>query len=182
MPLNQVFNHFDGEKTECDYMENYVFKKDYSKDTDACSVDVAESDDIFSSPMIREYLKFHSAFMRKLPKIVVPKDQMTFERLVPKLDELAKKFTGTIEATVDYQQWDSHIIMTLPFFELARDEDRELFMDIAQNTHAFNITATENGNVRIYIMINYFQEIMPKDWDDLNDIADEVILDMEDED
>ena len=163
-------------------MENYVFKKDYSKDTDACSVDVAESDDIFSSPMIREYLKFHGAFMRKLPKIVVPKDQMTFERLVPKLDELAEKFNGTIEATVDYQQWDSHIIMTLPFFELARDEDRELFMDIAQNTHAFNITATENGNVRIYIMINYFQEIMPKDWDDLNDIADEVIIDMEDED
>ena len=28
----------------------------------------------------------------------------------------------------------------------------------------------------------FFQEIMPKDWDDLNDIADEVIIDMEDED
>lgn len=162
-------------------MENYVFKKDYSIDRDCDEKKEATAEDLVPSAMIREYIKFHTEFMRRLPKIVVKKDKETFERVVPKLNKLAQILKGSIEATVDYEKWDSHIIMTFPFFEVTRDEERELFADIMKNCHNFNVTTTEDGKVRIYILINYFEEIMPNDWDAVNEIADDVILDMNEE-
>ncbi len=162
-------------------MENYVFKKDYSKEDDCIDEKEITAEDIVPSPIAREYIKFHNSFMRRLPKIVVQKDKETFERVVPKLNELAKLLNGTIEATIDYEKWDSHIVMTLPFFEIARDEERKLFLDIFENSNGFNITATEDGKVRIYILINYFEEIMPSSWDEMTEIADDVMLNMSDE-
>ncbi len=161
-------------------MENYVFKKDYLKETNSrIPKDELTPEDILPSPLARDYLKFHNEFMRRLPKIVVQNDKETFERVVPKLNEFAKRLHGTIEATVDYQKWESHIIMVLPLLEFYRDSDKELFLDILKNSHGFNVTATEDGKVRLYILINYFQEIMPKDWDE---IADDVILGLSEED
>ena len=54
-------------------------------------------------------------------------------------------------------------------------------MDIFENSNGFNITATEDGKVRIYILINYFEEIMPSSWDEMTEIADDVMLNMSDE-
>lgn len=163
-------------------MENFVFKKGYSKEDDCIDEKDVTSEDIVPSSIVREYIKFHNLFMRRLPKIVVKKDKETFERVVPKLDKFAKIFNGSIEATVDYEKWDSHIVMTLPFFEIVRDEERELFLDILKNSHGFNITTTEDGKVRIYILINYFEEIMPSNWDEMTEIADDVMLNMPEED
>lgn len=96
-----------------------------------------------------------------------------------KIQEYILSLHGTIEATVDYQKWESHIIMVLPLLEFYRDSDKGLFLDILKNSHGFNVTATEDGKVRLYILINYFQEIMPKDWDE---IAYDVILGLSEED
>jgi len=70
--------------------------------------------------------------------------------------------------------------VVLPFFEIYKPEDAELFIDIFQNSHSFNVTATDDGNVRIYIMINYFNEIMPKDMNEALEIAGSIILEDDD--
>jgi len=182
---NKVFYQNNGvsgiKRRDISRMDNYVFKRDYSRDDEFDNESEVTAEDLLPSSMVRDYLKFHTEFMRRLPKIIVQKDKETFERVVPKLNRLAKLLNGTIEATVDYEKWDSHIILTMPMFELVRDEEREIFADVIQNSHCFNITTTEDGKVRMYILINYFEEIMPGDWESMNKIADDVILDMDEE-
>jgi len=161
-------------------MEDFIFKKDYTRKRDTIPAAEATAEDILPSPVAREYLEFHTAFMRRLPKYIVPKDKETFERVLPKLNNLAKRLGGSIEAKVDYHKWLSQIVVVLPFFEIYKPEDAELFIDIFQNSHSFNVTATDDGNVRIYIMINYFNEIMPKDMNEALEIAGSIILEDDD--
>lgn len=156
-------------------MENYVFKRDYTEQSIAPEDITAE--DLAPNPMVRSYLKFYSEFMSRVPKVIVPKDKETFDRLVPKLDEFAKKFQGTIEAGIDYKHWHSYIDLILPFFEIATKEDAELMKDIAQNAQDFCVEAHGSNSVRVHIMIHYFEDIMPNDMNELIEIAQSINLD-----
>ena len=156
-------------------MENYIFRRDYSEQSVAPENITAE--DLAPNPLLRSYLKFYGEFMSKVPKIIVPKDKETFERLVPKLDEFAKRFCGSIEAGIDYTHFHSYIDLILPFFEIATEMDAEILQDIAQNTQDFCVEAHDNNRVRVHIMIHYFEDIMPSDVNELIEIAKSINLD-----
>lgn len=153
-------------------MENFIFKRDYSEHG-AAPEDVT-AEDIVPNPLARNYLKIYGEIMSKLPKIIVPKDKETFERLVPKLDELAKRFGGSIEAGIDYKHWHSYIDLILPFFEIATIADANLLQDIAQNTQDFCVEVHDTNSVRVHIMIHYFEDVIPDDMNELIEIAKNI--------
>ena len=95
----------------------------------------------------------------KTEKMVVKEDKQVFEYLLEKLNDYARRHQGTIQATIDCEQWESRIEVYTDFFEIASDEERELLREIAFGTHSFNITAAENGTVRIFLMIRYFEDL-----------------------
>lgn len=161
-------------------MENYIFKRDYTNQR--IDPENVTAEDLAPNPLVRGYLKFYGEFMSKVPKIIVQKDKETFERLLPKLNEFAKRFDGSIEACVDYKKWYSYINVVLPFFEIATDEDAEILKDIAENAQDFCVEPTDDNMVRVHVMIHYFEDIMPNDIDELVEIAKSIIPDDTEED
>lgn len=148
-------------------LENIVYEKDYSDEKA-----MPESPDHALIDLEREiseqahdggFFEAYSEAMKSLPKYIVPEDRAAYENLLPRLDKFAKRLGGRIRGVVDYDKWESYIILHLPYFEIVTDEEHELLSDIAKKSHIFDVAGTEDGGVRVYIMINYFNEIGDKE-------------------
>ena len=147
-------------------LENIVYEKDYS-DEKAMSKCADRTlfkleEDILEQAIDGGFFKVYSEAMNAMPKYIVPEDKAAYEDLLPRLDKFARRLGGRIKGVVDYEKWDAHIILHLPYFEITTQEEHELLSDIAKKTHLLDITGTEDGGVRVYIMINYFNEIGDK--------------------
>lgn len=141
-------------------MENIVFDRDYSEEYKKALESRNSEPDILD---IAEQTGFWQAYKQmrdSIPKVIVPEDKAAYENLLPRLDALAKRVGGKIHGEVSYDKWQSEINLILPFFEFGDNEEYKLLIDLAFNTHLLTITATEDGNVRIHIMINYFREVI----------------------
>ncbi len=161
-------------------MDNIVFKRNYMGEEHSLKLCINENNAYFISESARDYIHFQTKIFERLPKIIIEKDKETFERVVPKLDKFTQDHSGIIEATVDYKKWDSHIIMLLPFMEFDSKDDFELFSDITQNSHSFSISVTDEGLLRVYILINYFDEIVFED-EKMAELVIEVAEEIENE-
>lgn len=140
-------------------MENYYYMRDYRAQKEEAEAEDAGGQDILQKLADSGVIAAYDKFLKRMPKVVVQKDKASFERLVPKLDQLAKTHHGKIRAVVDYTKWQSNIDVYLPFFECGHAEEYDLLRDIAENTHYFVVSAAENGQTHIHIMIHYFDEI-----------------------
>ncbi len=145
-------------------MENQVFERDYSQIREMKRAAASPVDkDIFEYAKSSGFFKAFSEAMDAMPKYIVPEDAAAYEELLPRLDALAQRWGGTIKGVVDYEKWESYIIVTLPFFECTNAEEFSLLTDIASKADMMNISATEDGQIRLYVMIDYFSEIGDKE-------------------
>lgn len=145
-------------------LENIVFEKDYAEEAAQQREDPPDIyDEIFDYAVKDGFLKTLTSAMKAMPKVVVAEDKAAYEDLLARLDTLAQMYGGQIKGVVDYERWESRITVILPFFEISTDEEHELLADIAEKAHYFNISATEDGNVRLTVMINYFEELGDKE-------------------
>ena len=137
-------------------MENIVYERDY-RNRQEMTETVLEAEKDLST--LRGFTSFYNKFVQRLPKVVVPEDKATFERLVPILDGIAKKKGGTLRACVDYTQWDATIDLYVDFFEFSSKEDFALLKDIQENVQTFSITKADDGRVKLSLFINYFRDV-----------------------
>lgn len=140
-------------------MENVVFERDYEEEHRKAHEQQSLDAKVFDTAIETGFWKAYGEMMDAIPKIVVPEDKAAYEDLLPRLDNLARRFGGKIHGEIRYDKWQSEIIVTLPFLEIGDDEEYQLFKDLAAKTHLVTISATEDGKVRVYVMINYFKEI-----------------------
>lgn len=138
-------------------MENIIFEQDYTKQAKSPETERAEA--IFNQAIDGGFFKAFTDAMDKIPKVVVQKDKENYEYLLDRLAKVAKRKHGRIRGEVDYQKWDSHIEVFLPFLGFESPEDLALMKEIAEKAHAVTVTPYEDG-VRLYVFINYFQELM----------------------
>jgi hypothetical protein len=145
-------------------MENIVFERDYKEEhkRSAAEEESSTSAAIFDRVMNSNFLKAYSDKMDAIPKVIVPEDKANYEYLLAKCDEMAKHWGGKIRGIVDYQKWDAHIYLTLPFAEFGCDEDLALLKEIAEKSHSVTFSATKDGKVELNIFIYYFEEIADK--------------------
>ena len=141
-------------------MDNIVFDRDYSEAHKKAIESRSSEPNVFDIAEKTGFWQAYKQMRDSIPKVIVPEDKAAYENLLPRLDALARRLGGKIHGEVSYEKWQSEITLILPFFEFGNDEAYRLLQDLAFNTHLLNITATEDGNVRIYIMINYFREII----------------------
>lgn len=135
--------------------ENYVFYRDYRDNKEKMIEDKksrAESiKNLCGNGLIDAFDSLY-----KIPKVAIPKNAITFERLVHQLDNFTKLSQGTIKAVIDYFRWVSYIEIYLPFLDFCTEKDFELLRDISQNTNAFFVTSTESGGICLWLLIHYF--------------------------
>ena len=138
-------------------MDDIIYEQDYTRYERTAETERAEA--IFNQAIDGGFFKAFADAMDKIPKIIVEKDKENYEYLLDRLDAVAKRKHGRIRGIVDYHKWESHIEVFLPFLGFESPEDLELMKEIAEKAHAVTVSPYEDG-VRLYIMNNYFEELM----------------------
>lgn len=147
-------------------MENCIYERDY---TEAHKRSRNTGPDMIERLIDEGFFKYYDALMQQIPKIIIPEDKAAYERILKGCDDMAKRHGGKISGIVSYEKWESWIRLTLPFIEFSSDEDMKFLRDIADNAHTVCFQPTENGDVKLSIMICYFDEIP---------VPDEAMLDI----
>lgn len=139
-------------------MKNEIYEADYTREPDPDNglgiLELARDTGFFRA---------YDDLLRSMPKYIVPEDKKNYEELLPKLDALAKRKGGRIKGVVSYEHWDAHIYITLRHFEFVHKDDLELLKDLQEKAHSLTFTPTEEGEIQLSVMINYFEEIGDKD-------------------
>lgn len=135
-------------------MKNEVYEADYRRNSRTEEIPGA-----FEIAVETGFFKTYNDIMRSIPKVIVPEDKKNYEELLRKLDSLAKRRGGMIRGIVNYEKFDSHIYITLPFFEFSHKEEHELLAELESKAHSLTFTVTDDGMIQLSVMINYFEEI-----------------------
>ena len=135
-------------------MKNEVYEADYRRKDKSEEIPKA-----FEVAVETGFFKTYNDIMRSIPKVIVPEDKKNYEELLQKLDSFAKRRCGMIRGIVNYEKFDSHIYITLPFFEFSHKEEHELLAELESKAHSLTFTVTDDGMIQLSIMINYFDEI-----------------------
>lgn len=135
-------------------MKNEIYEADYRRREERSEFPNAIDDAVMTG-----FFKAYGDIMRSIPKMIVPQDKKNYEELLLKLDALAKRRHGSIRGVVSYERWDSHIYVTLPFFEFSDQEEHKLLAELESKAHSLTFTVTEDGMIQLSVMINYFEEI-----------------------
>lgn len=143
-------------------MENIVFERNYELPKEEDTLSSAIFERAFApGGFFEEYTKKMDA----IPKVIVPEDKANYEYLLERCNGFAQKHHGSIRGVVDYRHWDSHIELFLPMLEFDDEEDMELLRDIGEKAHYLSVTH-EDVKYHVYILINYFQELMSDEYED----------------
>ena len=139
-------------------MENEIFERDY-RGTENKETLSPNQQKIWEYAVESGIFKAYDEAKRKIPKYVVQEDKEAYEDLLFRLDIYAKRKHGKIKGIVDYDKYEAHIYVDLPFFEACTPEDLTLLSYMGVRTHNVTFQASENGGIRLSIRINYFDEI-----------------------
>ena len=115
-------------------MDNIIYEKDYRQEADN-EEDVRRAQ-ILDRAISGGFFEAYSKEMDKIPKYIVPEDKANYEYLLEHCEKFVERFRGHIKGVVDYQKWQSEIVMTLPFAEFGDPEDRAFLAEIAEKSHS----------------------------------------------
>lgn len=160
---DEIPNDEDSNYLNISMYPNYVFKRDYRDDKTTESIIDKKMRIEGIKTLCGDSLVDTSNPLYRIPKAIIPNDAITFERLIPKLDKFTELGKGTMRAVIDYYMWESYFEIFLPHLEFCTEEDYMLLQDISRNTNSFTVYSAEDGGVRLWILIHYFDEIYELD-------------------
>lgn len=114
--------------------------------------------------------------LSQIPKIIVPEDKANYDYLLEQCDAFAKRHGGRLRGIVDFEQYESHINLYVPFFEIDFLEDRRFILDVLTRSTYFSFMPDKTGWTRLHIFINYFSEAISQDAkeDIINQLGEEM--------
>lgn len=139
-------------------MENIVYKRDY-KEAKAARDKQHRNDipsQVFDYLITSDALATMNDAYTEMPRVINDGHKAAYERILNALDRIANTFGGKIEGVVDYQNWEASIFVVLPFVEFSSVDELALLKDIASNSQTVTFTVTPEGNVRMKMLIDYF--------------------------
>lgn len=139
-------------------MENIVYKRDYKEEKAKREKKAGNtiSRQIFDYTVTSGVLNVMEDSYLQMPRVINDGHKAAYERILSALDQIAKIFGGQIQGVVDYQNWEASIYVILPFVEFSSVEELGLLKDIACNSQTVTFTVTPEGNVRMKMLIDYF--------------------------
>ena len=142
-------------------MENIVYKRDYKEEkaTREKKASNTISSQIFDYTVTSSVLNAMEDIYLQMPRVINDGHKTAYERILAALDQITKVFGGQIQGVVDYQNWEASIVVILPFVEFSSEEELKLMQYIASNSQTVTFTATPEGNVRMKLLIDYFDVV-----------------------
>lgn len=156
---DEIPNDNNGNYLNISMYPNYIFSQDYRENKTEESLIHKKRRIEGIKTLCGDGLIDTSNPLYRIPKAIIPNDAITFERLLPKLDKFTELGKGTIRAVIDYYMWESYIEIYMKHLEFFTEEDFLLLQDISRSTNSFTVQSTEDGGIRLWILIHYFDEI-----------------------
>ena len=142
-------------------MGNIVYERDYKDKKIQRSGNKSNeiSTQIFDYLIASGALNAMEDTYAQMPRVVNEDNSAAYNRFLTALDQIAKTFGGKIKGEIDYQNWEASIYVILPFVEFSSVEELQLLKDIASYCQTVTFTNTSDGNIRMKLLINYFDVI-----------------------
>ena len=148
--------------------ENMVFARDYTvePETQVTNTDREEFDQLLDILRKSKLFKDFEIALNAIPKMIVPEYKAAYDDLLNRLDKHTNQYGGKIRGEINYKTGSAWIEVILPFFEAVDVKTRQLFADVIQASLSMNFTATNDGNVRLYALLPYFEDLCEDETND----------------
>ena len=142
-------------------IENMVFARDYTVEPESQgkNADKEELDQLLNILRKSKLFKDYEVALNAIPKMIVPEYKAAYDDLLNRLDKHTNQYGGKIRGEINYKTGSAWIEVILPFFEAVDVKTRQLFADVIQASLSMNFTATNDGNVRLYALLPYFEDL-----------------------
>ena len=142
-------------------LDKMIFVRDYTSATEPQGAETTREELEQMMDMIRksELFKDYETALNAIPKMIVPKYRATYDDLLKRLDDHTNRCGGKIHGEINYKTGSAWIEVILPFFEAINDNTRQLFTDVIMASLSMNFSATNDGNVRLYALLPYFEDL-----------------------
>lgn len=148
--------------------ENMVFARDYTvePETQDTNTDREEFDQLLDILRKSKLFKDFEIALNAIPKMIVPEYKAAYDDLLNRLNKHTDQYGGKIRGEINYKTGSAWIEVILPFFEAVDVKTRQLFADVIQASLSMNFTATNDGNVRLYALLPYFEDLCEDETND----------------
>ena len=142
-------------------MKNIVYERDYKDKKTQRSGNKGNEipTQIFDYLIASGILNTMEDTYTQMPRVVNEENSAAYNRFLTALDQIAKTFGGKIKGEIDYQNWEASIYVILPFVEFSSVEELQLLKEIASYSQTVTFTNTPDGQIRMKLLINYFDVI-----------------------
>lgn len=145
-------------------MENQIYERDYRQAKERKRQVLQSTDfDVISELKAAGFFQKLNERLSQIPKVIVPEDKANYDYLLEQCDAFAKRHGGRLRGIVDFEQYESHINLYVPFFEIDFPEDRRFIFDVLTRSTYFSFMPDKTGWTRLHIFINYFSEAISQD-------------------
>lgn len=145
-------------------MENQIYERDYRQAKERKRQVLQSTDfDVISELKAAGFFQKLNERLSQIPKVIVPEDKANYDYLLEQCDAFAKRHGGRLRGIVDFEQYESHINLYVPFFEIDFPEDRRSIFDVLTRSTYFSFMPDKTGWTRLHIFINYFSEAISQD-------------------
>lgn len=107
-------------------MDNWSFHRDYSSYWNELMQD---EDDISESDL--KLIETMPDYQASSPKFINHTAPKCFDHVIKLTDEYASNMGGIVDATIDYEAFEAHVDLQVPYFEFDNDEEKGFMMEIA---------------------------------------------------
>jgi DNA-binding XRE family transcriptional regulator len=158
-------------------MENQIYERDYRQAKERKRQVLHSTDfDVIGELKAAGFFQKLNERLNQIPKVIVPEDKVNYDYLLEQCDAFAKRHGGRLRGIVDFEQYESHINLYVPFFEIDFPEDRRFIFDVLTRSTYFSFMPDKTGWTRLHIFINYFSEAISQDAkaDIINQLCEEM--------
>lgn len=158
-------------------MENQIYERDYRQAKERKRQVLQSTDfDVIGELKAAGFFQKLNERLNQIPKVIVPEDKVNYDYLLEQCDAFAKRHGGRLRGIVDFEQYESHINLYVPFFEIDFPEDRRFIFDVLTRSTYFSFMPDKTGWTRLHIFINYFSEAISQDAkaDIINQLCEEM--------
>ena len=132
-------------------MENFEYSKMFTaenQDDDNVDRDIADT--------LEDYLHRHERKMQSDPHFLLPFAPAIFEKAVADCERIAKEFSGSIKAKIDYTHFTATIELCCCYVEFVSSEFMGVLHEISHFAKSVRFTPLLSGNLLIEIEMPYF--------------------------
>lgn len=132
-------------------IQKVVIERDYTSELKNIDDTVTPEEEA----MILARLAFQE-HLHSLPFVVNEKAATEFDKMANACDKIAKEFSGTLKATVDYKNHEANIVMECVYVEFRVGEFMDTLREIAAKALQVDFQPLTSGFLRVYISMPYF--------------------------